>query len=185
MIYLKQNLVIWNRMCWGSPRWKTALQAMESWWTTGWIWVSNVPVLLRRLMVFLAVLGKGSQADRAGWSFFSTHHQWGHVWSAMPVQKRSGHTGKSDWRTGLCLLCEEAERSEAVQPKKRDLWGNLTNECEGVYEYLQGECKDGARIFSLVSSARTRSSEHKFRDSLWTARICVGMICGIWSTGTS
>lgn len=94
-----------------------------------------------------------------------------------PVQKRSGRTGKSDWRTELCLLWEEAEKSGAVQPKKRDLRGNLTNECEGVYEYLQGECKeDGATIFSQVPSVRIRSNEHKLeqrRFPLNSRNLCV------------
>jgi len=42
--------------------------------------------------------------------------------------------------------------------KKRRLRGDLLN----AYKYLQGECQeDGARLYSMVPSHRTRSNGHK------------------------
>ena len=61
------------------------------------------------------------------------------------------------------LLYEERLRELGlVSMKKRRLRGNLTN----VYKYLKGGCqKDGARLFPVVPSERTRGDVHKKKHS--------------------
>lgn len=48
--------------------------------TPSWTWVRNVPLLLRRLAVFLFALSKVLTASQERWSFPSSQHWWGSRW---------------------------------------------------------------------------------------------------------
>jgi len=83
------------------------------------------------------------------------------------VQERHGYTGESPARghqddegTGASLLGGKADRAATVQPGEEKSQGDLIK----VYKYLQGGCKeDGARLFSVMPSDRTRGSGHRLK----------------------
>lgn len=138
------------------------------WWTPSWTRVSNVPLLLRRLMTFLAALGKVWPAGQERRSFPSSQNWWGCTWSAVssfgPPSTRGtwiywieSSGGAPWWWTGAHLLWREDERAGNVQPWDESAQGNLINS----YKYLTGECKEESQLFSVVHSAQTRGRGHK------------------------
>lgn len=48
-----------------------------------WTWVSNVSLQLRRLIVFLAVIGKVMPEGQNRWSFHSPQYFWDHIWGIV------------------------------------------------------------------------------------------------------
>lgn len=82
-----------------------------------------------------------------------------------PAQEKDGHIGESpakghqdDERTGASLQCGKAVRVRTVQLREEKIQEDLR-----VYKYLMGGCKEeGDRLFSVVSSERTRR-EHKLK----------------------
>lgn len=128
-----------------------------------------MPLLLRRLMVFLAELRWVSPAGQERRTFWSTQHWWGHAYSAgsssgPPVQYRHGYAEGSptkghqnDKGTGAPLLWAEAE-SWGCSAWQRGGSGDLID----VYKYLkEGHKEDRARLLPVVLSARTRDNRHK------------------------
>ncbi|KAK4819773.1 LOW QUALITY PROTEIN: hypothetical protein QYF61_011373 [Mycteria americana] len=74
-----------------------------------------------------------------------------------PVQERHGHTGENPMKGHKD---RKAERPGTVQPGEEKAQGDLINVCK----YLKRGCKEnGARLFSLVPSGRTRGSGHKLK----------------------
>ena len=81
-----QNGYSVNPQIWASQN-CFSIMFQSKWPGTDWMWVSNVPLPLRRLMVFLAPLGKISPAGQERWSFCSTQHWCGCTWSAASISR--------------------------------------------------------------------------------------------------
>lgn len=79
-----------------------------------------------------------------------------------PAQDRDGHNGGSpakgrqdSYETGVSLLGGKAERAATAQPgEEKALQGDLSHQC------MQASA-DGAMLFLVVPSARTRGNTHR------------------------
>jgi len=99
----------------------------------------------------------------------------------LPVGERHGHAGESavkghqdDEGAVTSLRGGKAERAGAVQPGEERAQGDLIN----VYQYLQGECKEnGARLFPVVPSERTRGSGYTLKHRSFSWNIMKHFLC--------
>lgn len=65
-------------------------------------------------------------------------------------------------------LPEERLREPRFSAEKREPGGDLIH----VYKYTKGECKmDGARLFSVMHSVRTKGDGHKLKHRMFSPNI--------------
>lgn len=110
-------------------------------------------------------------------SFPSPQHWWRHTCSAgsssglscMKAHRPEGVQQRAaKMLRGASFQWWKVARAGNVQPREEQAQGDLLN----VYKYLQEGCKaDGARLLSVMPSARARGHGHKLkhRGPLWTS----------------
>lgn len=105
-----------------------------------WTWVISVPLLLSRLMVFLASLSKVSPTGKGRWSFPFTQHCWDTygvldpVW-CFPVQNTHRLIGVSatmgdrdSYKIGASVIWRKAESLDHVSLREEKAQGDLISE---------------------------------------------------------
>lgn len=84
------------------------------------------------------------------------------------IQERHGHVGTSRAKGHREEELEDTcsvRRAGTLQPEEEKAQGDLLN----VFIYLMGKSEeDRARLFSVVSSDRTRGNEHEMREGNFT-----------------
>ena len=141
----------------------------RSWWIPRWTWARNMHLQKRKLMLSWDPLVGVLQEGQDKWFFLFTQQSWGRTWSAMPssklfsaretciywIESNEGPPLKWWWiHSTSCMRkgWESWDSSDKIKLKKY----------LNVFEYLKRRCKEDApRLFSVVSSARTKNSRHK------------------------